>query len=124
MKIPHGHQLVMPYLILEDADTFLRFVTSVFGAVIAYETRNGDGKLAHCEARFNGSTIMFCNSSSQFKARNSDMFIYVEDADQAYNKAIEEGGTVIMPLDDKDYGRSGGVEDPTGNIWWITAVSN
>jgi uncharacterized glyoxalase superfamily protein PhnB len=122
MKIPQGHQAVMPYLILDNADAFLEFVKIVFGAEIGHESRNDDGKLAHCEARIQGNTIMFSNSTERFRPRHADLFVYVEDADKTFNEALSQGGTVIMPLDDKDYGRSGGVEDPTGNIWWITAI--
>jgi PhnB protein len=28
----------------------------------------------------------------------------------------------VLPLSDQNYGRSGGVKDPAGNIWWITSV--
>jgi PhnB protein len=122
MKIPNGHQALMPYLILDHADAFLHFVKTVFAAEIAHETRNDNGKLGHCEARIQGGTIMFSNSTEQFRQRNADMFVYVEDADKTFSDALATGGTVIMPLDDKDYGRSGGVEDPAGNIWWITAI--
>ena len=50
------------------------------------------------------------------------LFIYVEDADETYKKAIEEGATVVTTLSDQAYGRSGGVKDPFGNTWWITAA--
>lgn len=112
----------MPYLILDDADAFLAFIKIVFGADIGHESRNDNGKLGHCEARIHGHTIMFSNSTDQYKPRNADLFVYVEDADRTFAMALANQGKVIMPLDDKDYGRSGGIEDPTGNIWWITSI--
>jgi uncharacterized glyoxalase superfamily protein PhnB len=67
---------------------------------------------------------MFSNSTKDWKPRTADMFVYVENADTAFNNAVAAGGKVVLPLEDKDYGRSGGVEDPFGNIWWITAVKS
>ena len=48
------------------------------------------------------------------------MFVYVEDADETYHKALAEGAKSIMPPSDQEYGRSGGVIDPFGNTWWPT----
>ena len=28
---------------------------------------------------------------------------------------------VVMEIENKDYGRTGGVKDPFGNTWWIVA---
>ena len=48
------------------------------------------------------------------------LFVYCEDADAMFNRAVEHGAKVLMPMADKDYGRTGGVEDPFGFTWWIT----
>ena len=122
MKIPQGHQAVMPYLIMDGAAAFLDFVKKVFPVQVTHESRDEDGTIRHCEIQIHGSTIMFANSTSDWKARTADMFVYVEDADAAFNTAVAAGGKVIMPVEDKDYGRSGGVQDQFGNIWWITSV--
>lgn len=52
------------------------------------------------------------------------LFVYVSNADETYNKALEAGATVKTALSDQQYGRSGGVTDPFGNIWWLTAVKS
>jgi PhnB protein len=122
MKIPNGHQAVMPYLIMDGVDRFIDFVTVVFGADITYRGKNKDGSTGHCEMNIGGSTIMFSNNNEQWKARTADLFIYVENADETFAKAISAGATVVMELTDQDYGRSGGVKDAFGNIWWITGV--
>jgi uncharacterized glyoxalase superfamily protein PhnB len=44
----------------------------------------------------------------------------VENADAVYQKAIQAGAKSISEPKDQFYGdRSGGVEDPSGNCWWI-----
>ena len=122
MKIPQGHQSLMPYLIMDDADAFLRFVKAVFPVTVNYESRNEEGKPGHCEISIQGSTVMFSSSTSQWKASPVNLFVYVENADEAFHKAVNAGAIVILPPEDKDYGRSCGIEDPAGNIWWITAA--
>jgi PhnB protein len=45
---------------------------------------------------------------------------YVEDVDQAFERAIAAGGTVTRPVKDQFYGdRSGTLTDPFGHVWTI-----
>ena len=46
--------------------------------------------------------------------------LYVPDVDDAYRRAIDAGATSLMEPADQPYGeRSGGVEDLSGNRWYI-----
>ena len=48
------------------------------------------------------------------------LYMYVEDADAVYQRAMQAGSKSIMEPTDQIYGdRSGAVEDPSGNQWWI-----
>ena len=122
MEIPKGHQAVMPYLMMEDAAGFIDFIKAVFGAEMTHQDML-DGIVGHCEANLGGSTIMFSQSRDEWTPQTANMFVYVEDADAIYAKAVEHGSTTVMPPDDQDYGRSCGVTDPFGNVWWITSVA-
>ncbi|MEO7673523.1 MAG: VOC family protein [Pyrinomonadaceae bacterium] len=122
MNIPKGHQAVMPYLMMDDAASFIEFIKTVFDAEMTHESMR-DGVVGHCEAQIGGSTIMFSNSRDEWKPASGNMFVYVEDADETYRRAINAGATNVMEIADQDYGRSGGVTDPFGNVWWITSVS-
>ena len=119
MQIPKGHQAIMPYLMLEDAAGFIEFIKNVFDANMTHESMR-DGIVGHCEANINGSTSMFSNSRGEWKPATANMFVYVENADETYTKAVENGAETVMPPDDQEYGRSCGVTDPFGNVWWIT----
>jgi len=103
MKVPEGYQRVMPYLIVKDAARFL-----------------DENLIRHAEIKIGESVIMFADATEQFAPRPAGFMIYVEDADRTYNKAIEAGAASIMPMSDQEYGRSGGVADPFGNVWWPT----
>lgn len=122
MNIPEGHQALMPYLMLDDAAGFIQFIKDVFDAEITQQGMRDD-VVGHCEARIGGSTIMFSNTRDQWTAATANMFVYVTDADATFEKALKAGSTTVMELADLEYGRSGGVTDPFGNVWWITSVA-
>lgn len=123
MEIPKGHQTLMPYFIVDGAERFSEFIQSVFTARITFESKHPDGSAGHCEAQIGDSTIMFGGAGGPWKPRTSDLFVYVDDADEVYKKALKEGATTVFEPENKDYGRSCGVTDPCGNIWWITSIA-
>lgn len=122
MNIPANHQAIMPYLMLDDPDLFIAFLTAVFNASFIEKTMTENGKLMHCEASISGSTIMFAGSNNDWPAATANLFIYVDDADITYHKALAAGAESIMGLSNQSYGRTCGVKDPCGNVWWITTV--
>ncbi len=123
MKIPKGHQTIMPYLMLKDASRFHQFASDVFNAKETICRLREDGeRIMHTEIEIYGHTIMFCYTTEDWEEQTANLFIYVEDADTTFSKALKAGAEVIMPLRDQDYGRTCGVKDPFGNTWWITSV--
>lgn len=124
MNIPKHNQTVMPYLIVKNAANFIRFTQNVFGAVENEKVRfmRDDKTIMHSEIMIGDSTIMFADSTEKFEPHTAGLFIYVENADETCKKAIDEGATTIMELSDQSYGRTCGVTDPFGNVWWITSV--
>jgi uncharacterized glyoxalase superfamily protein PhnB len=126
MKLPKGHQVVMPYLMVKGALKFLEFVTIVFNAKHAtdmHKLREDGSTVMHSEITIGGSTIMFTDATEQWPEQTANLFVYVENADETYKKAIDSGATTVMELSDQDYGRTCGVTDPLGNVWWITSVN-
>ena len=122
MKIPENYQTVMPYLILENAQGFIAFTQKVFGAKEMHQSMRDEKTIMHAEIMIGESTIMFADATDQFKVSNAGLFVYVEDADETYQSALTNGGTVVTELSNQPYGRSGGIMDPFGNVWWITSV--
>lgn len=124
MKIPEGYQTVMPYLIVNGASNFVAFMKNVFNAVENEKMRfmRDEKTIMHGEISIGDSTIMFADSTATHKSRGSGLFIYVDNADATYQRALEDGATVITVLSDQEYGRTGGVSDPFGNEWWITSM--
>ncbi|GAA4460049.1 VOC family protein [Nemorincola caseinilytica] len=119
--IPAHYNHVMPYLIVKDAAGAMRFMAEVLGATEKMKHLRDDGHtVMHGEMTIGGSTIMLAEATDQYPPDTAGMFVYVPDADAAYQRALAMGATSIMPPADHPYGRSGGVKDPHGNTWWIT----
>jgi PhnB protein len=121
-KIPANYQTVMPYLIVKDATKFIAFTEKVFGATQTYKAMRDETTIMHAEIMIGESTIMLADATDKYKSQPAGLFVYVEDADETFKKAMEAKGKVISQVADQPYGRSGGVTDPFGNIWWITSV--
>lgn len=125
MNLPEGHQTIMPYLILKDAAQFIDFTKKVFDSKDSnQQVLRDDGTIMHAEIILNGSTIMVTDETKDWTKQAANLFVYVPNADETYKKALDNGATNLMGLSDQDYGRTCGVTDPYGNVWWITSVSS
>lgn len=124
MPIPTQLQTVTPYLIINNALQFLDFMQNLFGAEIMEKHFREENEtiLMHAELKIGNTTIMCAEATEQWETQAAGLFIYVENADDSYTKAIELGCTTIMELSNQNYGRTCGVKDTFGNTWWITSV--
>ncbi|MEZ5347380.1 MAG: VOC family protein [Pyrinomonadaceae bacterium] len=117
--IPNGFTSVTPYFITENVDAFIKFIKEAFDAE-EFEMSVEDGVIRHFGFRIFGSVIEGSAASEEFKATKISIHLYVEDCDAVYKKALAAGGRSVFEVTDMPYGeRSGGIEDPGGNSWWI-----
>jgi len=121
-RIPANYQTIMPYLIINDASKFIAFTKNVFGAKETYKAMRDESKIMHAEIIIGECTVMLADTTDKYKTQTTGLFVYVDNADETFKKAIETGANVITDVADHPYGRSGGVTDPFGNTWWITSV--
>ena len=124
MKIPEQYNQLMPYLILKDTGGFTKFMKDVFNAQEQLIVPREDGTVMHGELKIGNAVIMFAEAGEVFTVMTAGMFIYVDDTDVTYQKALSAGAVTVEGQEpsDKDYGRACGVKDPFGNTWWITSV--
>lgn len=129
--IPEGYHTVTPYLSIKDAANAIEFYKKAFGATEVENCLSPDGKVMHAVIKIGNSMVMLsdempgsdCGISSPatLKGATSMLFIYVEDADAFFNKAVEAGATVKMPLEDVFWGdRYGQLQDPYGHSWSVS----
>jgi uncharacterized glyoxalase superfamily protein PhnB len=81
-----------------------------------------DGTIMHAEVQLEGCTVMFGESSNTWPPQTAGLYLYVPDVDEIFRKAVANGAVPVMPVEEKGYGRSGGVQDPCGNVWWLTQI--
>ena len=118
MKIPSPYNRLMPYMILPDAYKFVEFMKNVFGASEEAITPRNEGAIMHGELRIGDSVIMFADTTDDIAARPAGIFIYVENVDETYKKALAWGaGSLRAPMQ-QPYGYTCGFHDPFGNDWW------
>lgn len=119
--IPDGYHAVTPYVITSDAPGVIAFLEKAFGAQeLEPRLMRPDGSIMHVAVQVGDSRIMLSEANDDSPAMPSMLYIYTEDADAAFQRAIDAGAEVVMPIEDQYYGdRNGGVKDPSGNLWWI-----
>ena len=118
MQIPAQYNRLMPYMILPNAYRFIDFMKAVFGATEQIIVPRGEGIIMHGELRIGDAVIMFADATGQFAARPAGIFIYVENVDDTYTKALAAGATSAMVPTKMDYGYTCGFKDAFGNDWW------
>ena len=116
------YHTVTPYLLVPDADAELEFLKTAFGGVEANCQRNPDGAVMHAEITIGDSLVMLGQAGGPWKPRPAALYLWVDDVDATYARALKEGATSESEPEDKPYGhRNAGVIDRNGVTWWIAA---
>ncbi|MCD6046900.1 MAG: glyoxalase [Gammaproteobacteria bacterium] len=118
--IPEGFHTITPFLVVENAQGFLKFLQEGLGAKIQ-DCFELDNTIKHACAQVGDSMLMFADASEHHPAAPGGMFyLYVEDCDAWYHRALKAGATSTMEPADQFYGdRHSGVKDAWGNSWWF-----
>jgi PhnB protein len=125
--IPEGYHSITPSLTCKNAARAIEFYKSVFGATEVMRMPGPEGKIMHAELKI-GDSIIFINDEFPGMAEapapgvtpSLFMFLYTEDVDSVYNRAVSMGSMVVMPLENMFWGdRYGKVTDPFGHQWGI-----
>lgn len=123
MKNYKDQQTFMPYLMLVNAAGFIDFVQLVFNADIRQlNTADDNRTVLYAEIQIGHTVLLLTEAKDKYGKALGNFFIYVADADETFNRAVSHGAAVVTEVTDRDYGRSGGIEDPFGNTWWLTTV--
>lgn len=82
------------------------------------------GKITHAELKIGDSMLFLSDDFNQAApapdGRSISLFLYVEDADSVFNRAVAAGARVDMPLENMFWGdRYGKLTDPFGHQWAI-----
>jgi PhnB protein len=111
--VPEGWHTVTPRLFVTDAAKLVDFLKHAFGASGTFRP---DGP---SEVHI-GDSIVMVGQAGPREAMPTFLYLYLEDTDGAYRRALEAGATSLEQPSDVFYGdRRATVRDPFGNIWQI-----
>jgi PhnB protein len=126
--VPEGFHTVTPYMVVRGAASAIEFYKKAFGATETFRWADPDGSVRHAEILIGDSPVMITDEAPEFGMHGPEpsavppvsIFLYVEDADDVFERAISAGASELAPLEDSyDGDRRGGVTDPFGHVWWI-----
>ena len=125
--VPEGYHTITPQLTLSDAARAIDWYKKALGAEERGRFPGPDGKIMHAELRIGDSQFMLNDEVMGQKAPKSlggspaSFWLYVDDSDSLYKRAVDAGAKVQMPITDQFWGdRAGSVADPAGYTWWIS----
>ncbi|QLH08112.1 VOC family protein [Candidatus Nitrosotenuis sp. DW1] len=127
--IPDGYSTVTPTITVHEAAKAIEFYKKAFDAQEIFRFPSPDGKtIMHAEIKIGNSIIMLndefpqmnCRSPQSIGGTGSSIFLYVNDADATFNKAVSAGAKPLVPLMNAFWGdRFGSIQDPFGHVWSI-----
>ncbi|HYR88850.1 MAG TPA: VOC family protein [Terriglobia bacterium] len=118
---------VTPLLIVRDIRKAVSFYVDALGFTVRGIMDSPQGPM-HAELRFRDTTLMLSPESREQRSFSANtigntpvtLYLLVDDVDDVFQKAVDAGGKVAMPLMDQFWGdRTGMIADPEGNKWMI-----
>jgi PhnB protein len=126
--IPDGYPRVSPHLSVNGAAEAIEFYSRVLGAKERMRMEGPDGTVAHAEVEIGGSVIMVGEevpggsdpSPKTLAGSPVALFVYVEDVDDVFERAVDAGARSVREPEDHFYGdRVAMFDDPKGHRWNI-----
>ena len=117
--IPDGYHSVTPVLTVQGAAKLIEFLKRAFGAEELLRVLGPGGAIMHAEVRIGNSIVMLTDAVREAPIPAS-IFLYVDDADAAYESALKAGATSLAEPAYMFWGdRFARVKDAAGNVWSI-----
>jgi len=112
-RIPPKLHTVTPRIVVQSADGLIQFLRRTFNAT-------GDVQSDRPSEIGIGDSVVMISDAGLRESMPAFLYVYVDDVDAAYRRALDAGATSIEEPVDLPYGdRRGMVKDPWGNLWQI-----
>jgi len=129
--IPEDFHTITPHLVVRGVDRAVEFYKNAFGAEELFRNMAPDGtSIIHSEVLL-GDSRFFVNdefpehgvlSPHAFEGTAVTLHLYVAEVDAVFQRAVDAGAEVAMPLADQFWGdRYGILKDPFGHRWSIAS---
>jgi uncharacterized glyoxalase superfamily protein PhnB len=122
--------IIIPTMKYKDAPAAIEWLCSAFGFEKHLVVPGENGAIVHAQLSFGNAMIMLGserdNEYDKFVKTPKDLdgfntqtaYIIVEEIDEHYRKAIDNGAEIILDIKDEDYGGRGySCQDREGYIW-------
>jgi uncharacterized glyoxalase superfamily protein PhnB len=130
---PSSRSTAIPCLHYRDAKAAIEWLGRAFGLVEKAAYPGPDGKIVHAELTYGGGMIMLGSTGKEGEygrtiahpdeigmRETTTVYLVVPDADATYATAKEAGATMILDLEEKEYGgKAFTCRDLEGHIWSI-----
>lgn len=115
-------------LVVRNAAEALAFYSTVLGAVELVKFEDGSGTIVHAELQLGDGMVALTEedgvhnfSPEHLNGSAVILMLLVSDVDRLGAAMTDAGSTVLIPIDDREYGRRDGrIRDPFGHLWIIT----
>ena len=128
MKTNGSH--IIPTMRYKDAPKAIDWLCKAFGFERHLVVPGENGTIGHAQLSFGNAMIMmgsenesdygkWLSTPKDIKGLNTQApYVIVEQIDEHYKKAVQEGAEIIVDIKDEDYGgRAYTCRDPEGHIW-------
>ncbi|HEY7956290.1 MAG: VOC family protein [Polyangia bacterium] len=121
--IPEGLHTLTTQLSIDGCDKAIEWFKRAFGAELLSRAPDPSGqKVWHASLRI-GDSVLFVNDvfpNMGGGAETASLWLYSENVDAAWKRAIDAGAKQTMPPADMFWGdRMGSLVDPFGNRWTL-----
>ena len=127
LPIPEGYHSITPQLTCRDAARAIDFYKQALGAKEVLRMNGPGGKVMHAEMQLGDSRFMIGDefpgmsvAPSSSTLHSNSLFIYTEDVDATFNRALKAGARADMQPENMFWGdRYGKFTDPFGHQWGV-----
>src|SRR5688572_17380631 len=120
--IPEGMRAVTPFLHPVGAGKLIDFMNEAFGAEEVSRHQSPDGMIQHATVRSGDSLIEMGEAHGPAQPMPPALYLYVDNVDASYERAVNAGATSLQPPSDQGYGdRTAWVKDAWENIWYLAS---
>ena len=110
---PPGWHTVTARIVAQRPEALVQFVKDVFGAT-------GDCRPEMPAVMHIGDPMIMISDAGVRSPTQAFLYVYVQDADETYRRALRAGAVSLEEPSDTPYGdRRGMVRDEWGNTWQI-----
>src|SRR5262249_49187277 len=102
--VPAGLHSVNVYLHPRRADPLIRFMERAFGATGVEKYASPDGVVHHARVTITDSVVEMGEAHGPYQPMPTMFYLYVPNADAAYQRALSAGATSLSEPADQQYG--------------------